>query len=146
MARTAGKKKICWNCEGDVPRETVNCPYCAVYLHPEDDDLPLEDDEEDLSPPYQINTPPEQNFNSSSTTQNQQKPLTLAFSGWKGIIIPLVSLLFGTLFLLFAFLLFIFSQNGVLTLQWNSELWIIYSAIALPLLFIGWKTLQSIED
>lgn len=159
MGRAASKKKICWNCEGDVPRESVNCPYCAVYLHPEEDELSIDhdDDDEDLTPPYQINTSLEETETLNSFPGSKEsiktKPselgagrFTIAFSGWKSVVIPLTSLLFGTLFLLFSFLLFVFSQNGVLTLQWNSDLWIIYGIIAFPLLFIGWKTLQAIQD
>jgi hypothetical protein len=27
------KKKLCWNCEGNVAKDIDNCPYCGVYVH-----------------------------------------------------------------------------------------------------------------
>lgn len=33
------KTKLCWNCEGSVSRTAENCPYCAVYLSPEEADI-----------------------------------------------------------------------------------------------------------
>ena len=55
-------------------------------------------------------------------------------------------LLTGTLFLLFATALLLFSQNGVFTLRWNGDLWFIYLALALPMLFFGWQRLQQINE
>jgi hypothetical protein len=60
------KKKLCWNCEGNVSREIDNCPYCGVYLHAAE----LEENsswnpsyhskkEEIPSPLYQIQQEPE---------------------------------------------------------------------------------------
>ena len=33
MPKAEKKTKLCWNCEGNVARDAVNCKYCGVYLH-----------------------------------------------------------------------------------------------------------------
>ena len=162
---TAVKKKLCWNCEGNVSRQADNCPYCGVYLHRENDDHDEEYDEieeEDITPPYQpeptnskqmdpiIPTPPyaaqESPTAPEAYIQQAAKPLLQLSSGWKAVVFPLTFLLAGSVFLLFGLILFLFSQNGTLTLQWNGEYWYAYLLVALPLLYLGWNTLQNLSD
>lgn len=154
---TAIKKKLCWNCEGNVSREATNCPYCAVYLHPTNDKIE-EESEEELNPPYALNidddqaipdAPYGQPSDSNPEIIQEKTPLQIMHgqsADWKIVVIPLTMLLAGSLSLLFGVLLFLFSHNGTFTLQWNASYWFVYLLASLPLLFVGWKTLQRLQE
>lgn len=162
---TAVKKKLCWNCEGNVSRDAMNCPYCGVYLHREEDrDEDLEDLEEaSHSPPYQpplntqkqdsIPTPP---YASASIPQampkeevkiaEKQEPWFKTSTDWPKVMIPLVLLMAGSVFLLFALLIALFSQNGFLTLSWSFNTWFIFAFAAVPMLYLGWRSLRQLKE
>src|SRR6516225_3769057 len=47
MPKADKKTKLCWNCEGSVGRDAVNCKYCGVYLHQnENQEIDSEESEE----------------------------------------------------------------------------------------------------
>lgn len=142
------KKKLCWNCEGNVARQIDNCPFCGVYLHA------TEDAEEDSwNPPYRLTaldtskeevpTPPytAQEEASDSSTASQQKIESPSndILDLKKEVLPLLFFLSATVFFMFGLILALFSQNGVLTLQWNGDLWPLFLFGSAPLFFFGYK-------
>ena len=167
------KNKLCWNCEGNVSRDAINCKYCGVYLHRDDDD---EDDiyeeeevEEEVKPALAIpalaavSTGPTLVKPVSSTAPIPRPPYIPEGSGIshenaavlnentyivavRSVIAPLVLLSAGSIFVIFAFLLYFFSTNGVLQLKWSSDYWIYYLLASIPLLFFGWKFLSEQKD
>ncbi len=153
---TATKKtKLCWNCEGVVDRSAENCIYCGVYLHPEEEDL--EDHEQEAPPsPYQSTDsygdkePPKPSYQSKDEEYNiEELESEEVFKGSediRGVILPLIFLLAGSVFLLFSFVLYFFSKDGVFVLKWNANYWFIYLFFSIPLLYIGWRTLQYFEE
>lgn len=56
---------------------------------------------------------------------------------------PYVSLIIGSFFLLFAFILFAFSTEGTLTLSWSSAYWPFYTLISLVTLSFGLFSLRD---
>lgn len=72
--------------------------------------------------------------NNSSSMNNVSK-LTLR---------ALLLLLPGAIFLLFAMILILFSQDGHLSLQWNAKYWFVYLVVSAPMLYIGFKTLSQL--
>lgn len=154
---TAGKKKLCWNCEGNVSREASNCPYCGVYLHrDQDEEIDIEDDEEEELAPIYRSVSPENNSTAipqapysapqpATRQENEAKPSSVQ-AEWKNTFIPLLLLLSGSFFLLFGLTLFLFSHNGFLTLQWKESYWPFYLIAALPLLYFGWNDLQNLKE
>ncbi len=125
------KKKLCWNCEGAVTHTVETCPYCGVYLSPEN----LKDEPQTHSkigkevipaPPYQ----PEEVIAEEVEPQKQEQD---------GYLLPLSSLMAGAVFAIFGIIIFLFSQDGKLTLTWDSDWGLIFLAIAIPLLFIGYR-------
>jgi|688.fasta_scaffold02929_28 hypothetical protein len=143
------KKKLCWNCEGNVLQQDSLCPYCGVSL--EVSPIPGTDGKDPFLPPYRLmsgsaqeqNIPiapytPEQGEEVEENTRSseRQEPSQDIAS----IAIPLSALLLGSVFVLFSFILFIFSDaHGVLTLNWNGTYWFLYLLLGLPLLYFGWK-------
>ncbi len=55
---------------------------------------------------------------------------------------PILLLCLGTNLFTLGLLLFFLSDDGVLTLEWNSYAWFLYCICALPLLFFGFKMLK----
>ena len=151
------KKKLCWNCEGSVSIKNENCPYCGVSLTVS----PLLNEvNTSFTPPYRLSEPsspsiiPSAPYGSSEDLSNPQldeeesnlseEPVTDIL---KDTIISLLMLLFGTVFLIFGLVLWLFSdQNGLLTLSWNGKYWFGYLLFGLPMLVVGWRTTAYIKD
>lgn len=144
------KKKLCWNCEGRVNLDQVNCPYCAVYLGPAPDQ---ENEPDALSPPYKLVETEDESVPASpyaAAEEKQEEPvavdLTESKRDLKKVILPLALMSAGSMFSLFGLILWIFSEHGTFTLTWNGDHWYVYVLIALPMLLIGWRTLYRFEE
>ena len=159
------KKKMCWNCEGDVHFYALQCPYCGVDLgggetdkeeeEPDLQDAPyrpvdsnLEQDDVDIpEAPYA----PRQPENEEVTEEEWQENLNEAEEhiiqpDFKYGILPLILLLPGAVFLLFSMCLFLFSgDDGFLTLQWRGSFWPFYFVSSIPLIFYGWRSLKKLD-
>lgn len=156
------KKKLCWNCEGNVSREIDNCPYCGVYLHSDEIEensnwnpsyRPSSKTEEIPSPLYQI--PQEDNQESDSFEENQEASekedvpslsASRLFGQLKQDLFPILFLMMGSIFFLFGVVLFLFSENGTLTLQWQGSHALYFLISALPLIGCGWWLLQKLDS
>lgn len=150
------KKKLCWNCEGRVSLEEENCPYCAVYLGPAPNEkgggydplappyrLVESEEEQEVPPsPYAAHEP------TKTGEQSAQEPVELetASSDLKRVVMPVAMLSAGAMFFVFGLILFVFSEEGTFTLTWNGEHWYYYLVFALPMLFLGWRSLQNFEE
>jgi len=148
------KKKLCWNCEGNVSKEIDNCPYCGVYLHATE-----EESEESWNPSFQDERDGTQSTEDSDDVQpftseqlnrnshnlsNNILPSSL-FSQIKSEILPILLLMSGSIFFLFGVILLLFSQNGLLVLQWNGNNWLYFLLASIPALILGWKFFQDLE-
>jgi hypothetical protein len=147
------KKKLCWNCEGNVSREVDNCPYCGVYLQGtelEEDSIwnpsyrPSPDKTEEIPSPLYI-----QEHQREIEEENSEKlgnePLNwpLLFNQFKKDVFPLLFLMMGSVFFLFGVVLLLFAQNGTLTLQWQGHHSLYFLLFAFPLIIVGWKYMQE---
>ncbi|MFQ5728961.1 MAG: hypothetical protein ACE5GN_01200 [Waddliaceae bacterium] len=146
------KKKLCWNCEGRVPLEEENCPYCAVYLGPAPDEkrtdiltppyrlVDSEEDEEIPASPYAVEKEGEEEEEESGID------ISVARSDLKSVILPLILLSMGSMSFLFGIILLLFSSHGIFTLTWNGDYWYVYLLSALPMLFLGWRVLRKLQE
>lgn len=149
------KKKLCWNCEGNVARDIDNCPYCGVYLHAEE----VEDSgwnpayhpqktEEVPPPPYQIKTDAEEiqrHQNTIFIEESESAAKHSLFALFKRDIFPILFLMTGSVFFLFGVVLLLFSQNGTLILQWQESHGLYFLLFAIPLISFGWMFLQRLD-
>ncbi len=147
------KKKLCWNCEGRVALPDENCPFCGVYLSSSSllnqqsestTHIPPYSpgtDQSIPSSPYNLSKEDEQN-SEEDKEELQEKALNPANNS---SLLSFVLLLAGSVFLVFGLILFVFSHQGTLTLQWNTSYWFVYLGIAALLLFIGWRSLQNLK-
>lgn len=166
MKKEEKKTKLCWNCEGRIALELERCSYCGVSVQPlmiqgATDLRPLYsfDNRQTAAAavavtqappaPYEVEkeeqeAPAEELGDSEEAAGSIAEPMRLLFSGEvKHFVLPLVALQAGVVFLFFGLALYFFSTGQMLTLQWNSEAWYLYLLAALPLLFIGLRSLAK---
>ncbi|CAF22874.1 Uncharacterized protein PRO82_000608 [Candidatus Protochlamydia amoebophila] len=151
------KKKLCWNCEGNVAKNVDNCPYCGVYIHAVDEENSgwrpsyhsSEEEEEIPTPLYQIQENEQNEFQSKEQTELAEGSFVTIEMSWtllKKDILPTLFLMSGSIFFLFGVVLLLFSQEGTLTLQWKSHYWSVFLGLSLPFIFLGWRFLQTLEN
>lgn len=149
---TIPKSKLCWNCEANVLMTQEICPYCGVTIQTPS----LEGQREEFAPPYlmgaqktqQIPTSPYASEDAEEKENEEQQELLEdeAVDDFKKFLFAMFLMLAGSVFLIFGVVLAIFSKNGVLTLQWNGDLWYVYLALALPMLLMGLRVLQRVNE
>lgn len=143
---TKTKKKLCWNCEGSIDVKVDKCPFCGVSAdvtpipgtQPKGKSLPKASSGIPQAP-YAIKeeNPPE----------NASTEASAPTSDFQAIAFSLSFLLLGTVLAIFSFVLYLFSDaQGILTLQWHASYWYIYLLIALPLLYLGWRTASTLSS
>jgi len=134
-AESVERELICSNCEEAVASNAARCPYCQY----------------DLSAPFATRTPQRENPNIVSLNPKithleqsvPEKPKAEGVASSEGegslwnVLVPLISLLSGTFFVVFSLILKFFSKNGKLTLEWNSASFPFYFVPALFLVVLG---------
>lgn len=145
------KKKLCWNCEGSVSLSEESCPYCGVTAIP----AFLEGAAAEFAPPYSATSTSDfdvpkspYSFKEKEEAQTKQLPNQIDQDepdDFKYTILSITFLLCGSAFFLFSLALGLFSQNGIFTLHWDANYWFIYTILAIPLLFIGWRYLMKLN-
>lgn len=115
------KRKMCWNCEGNISLEAEVCPYCRASIIPSMNDLQLDKSE-----------------GAEEVEAEPDDGSLVAFT--------MALLMGGTFFLLFGLLLYFFSNNGYFVLRWSDSYWYVYLAVALPMLYFGIANLKQFND
>lgn len=156
------EKKLCWNCDGNVPISLDQCPYCGTDLTKKPD---LQETTPSLQGPAYLGHSFQRSLQEDSIPKSPYGNLAVSEEEWnqtleseqieakeenedghpskgKSEMIALLLLLPGVVFFLFGLILLLFSDNGVLTLQWNQSFAYFYFLGALPLLILGWKALR----
>ncbi len=119
------KKKLCWSCQGNIAMSLNSCPYCGVDLEGEAPEVPVGDEVHKIVD------------NCLDTSSSKQELIKPDIAPW--LLLP------GAVFFLFGLALYLFSQEGILTLRWNASYWSYYLVLSLPLLYFGWRQVPSQE-
>lgn len=153
------RQKMCLSCEGRIPLDANLCPYCAAEQGSATF-LQHKSIQESLTslypPPYggkkellkSEGSMSEKKFQSASPVINTSIPhnatqQNTSTSEEKSSFWPLLLLSVGANLLVIGLLQLFFSQNGHLTLQWNSKYWFAYCLSALPLFYFGFKKINA---
>ena len=87
--------------------------------------------------------------NQSSLLSSYEEPAPIApapqveaIDTKKSELFPLLLLALGANLLTVGLLLFFFSDNGTLTLEWNASKWFVYCLASLPLVYFGLKAIR----
>lgn len=146
------KKKLCWHCEGSIERNIDNCPFCGVYIH-----APEEEATASWNPSFRITSLNEHRASEEDEKDDKEVEVkkteisqslhvsNVSLEQLKNEVLPIVFLLMGSGFLLFGLVLFLFSHEGTLTLQWKGENWIYFLLVGGPSLILGWWYLNREE-
>lgn len=154
------EKRLCWNCEGAISPHLTQCPYCGVELS----EYPIgagDLSRHHMGSPFQsspqnsIPVPPYANLSGNFAVSEEEWNQTMEKEGesikkeetphvtmTKKEMGALLLLFPGIIFLLFGLLLIFFSQDGVLSLEWNEHFAYYYFIGAAPLLFLGWRAFR----
>lgn len=144
MTHKSERTKLCIYCEGRVPFEAAECPYCGSELafepsshaeisHPHEPDHAAFHYE----PPYKGATPSQ----SLPTRELDEAPPLPSEERY--LILPVLLFSIGVLFTALALLMVVLSTSQVITFEFNSRLWPFYLILGLPLAFFGFRKLQA---
>ena len=151
------KKKLCWNCDGSVSQAVDQCTYCGASLKEGSAPQPVKKTNHDLTPPFSLraaNKPeseaPQPPFDvlgkMTDSEDSAESSGNDSASEIQTVVSPLVFMLAGSVFFLFGLVLWLFSDNGVFTLQWTGDYWYVYLAGGTALLGLGWRALSKLDD
>ncbi|MGR3973947.1 MAG: hypothetical protein QRY72_05225 [Candidatus Rhabdochlamydia sp.] len=137
------RQKMCPNCDGRIPYETHQCPYCFAHLQLELNEAksetkspptPLDPLSALYNPPYLSKPLPSPSQGEPQVKDTQEETLTtsLAFSS-------IVMLVLGSNLLTVGLLQFFFSEGGILHLEVNASYWFLMVILSIPLLYFGLK-------
>jgi len=138
---------VCAHCEEQVNAHAARCPYCQYDLS-----APFATKSAAKDPLQILSLNPKichldtgvskvEEPQEASEEVSTEEP-----SSFVKILVPLFSLLCGSFFLFFSFLLKFFAKNGKLTLEWSSAAWPSYFFPALLFVVIGLFSLSLAGD
>ena len=134
------KTKMCWNCEGNVDIKAEKCPFCGVST--DVTPIPGTQPKKAQPAPAAVNKKAPAGFYQPKE-EVQENPKENPF---QATALAISALLLGTVLAIFSFMLALFSNSkGIFTLSWHGEWWYIYLVIALPLLWLGWRTASHLN-
>ena len=164
--------KLCPFCEGRLDFELTECIYCgAALLHEKKSSAARDQDytEENLAhfyaPPYQGNGASESSYFKEEPSEEERKVYSynehargsetaigreaLAHDNREekssSSLFSLLLLSIGGQIFTLGWLLFFFSEGGLLQLEWKARFWFAYILLSLPFFYLGWKKLTQDE-
>lgn len=150
------KKKLCTQCEGNIPYHLKHCPFCGFEQQVKNNltEQANEDINSSLSslynPPYLSQSIGEVRKESylqssiSSLDQNNDKDSYGSVENKlaKKELIVILLLSIGGQFMMLGLMLLLFAVDGYVTLQWKSKYWYFYCLFSIPFLLLGLKSLK----
>ncbi len=151
LMKPVDRQKICLNCDGKIPYDTVQCPYCftqqqtdstaSKVFTPATSPLPNL-----YPPPYSSRLNPSEDVktplktataiqgNADQATSTELTPTSF----W-----PILMLTLGSNLLTLGILQFFFSDHGLLRLEMNSSYWFLMVLVGIPLIYLSLKNLSN---
>ena len=168
------KQKMCPSCEGRIPLEAEICPFCASdqsnekvknsFQAPLFEHQSLQEsltslykplyptkratyeEQQELFPPS-YKEPSQARLETpmaaapiADTLPNMEEAKEVKSSLW-----PTVFMITGSNFFILGLIQLLFSDQGLLKLEWESGYWYFYCLAALPFLYLGIKKLKELE-
>lgn len=153
--KLADRQKMCTNCDGRVPFEATQCPYCFATLQaepPVQGTLFKQPATQDsftslYTPPYAAakEAEPEEkkSFKRAPEPVLPKMPAEKELPQESKSFWPILFLsLAGNLFTL-GLLQFFFAEQGVVKLEINSSYWFLFILLSAPLFYFGYKQTQD---
>lgn len=166
--KPSDRQKMCTQCDGRVPVEAQECPYCSAEFHepPQEESSTLfksqtlQDSLTSLyappygvKPSYSISSTPQEPLKKTSQDTFREVPAkspempiqSQEETEAKSNFTPILILFAASNCLILGLLQALFSSNGRLTMEWDASYWFIYCVISIPLFFFGYKKLSQGE-
>ncbi|MBI5274233.1 MAG: hypothetical protein HY860_04180 [Chlamydiales bacterium] len=135
------RTKLCPHCEGRVPIASDECPYCGQNIFFDDFSYPQETTSKFI-PPYAASASihlEEPQHKRVETARSEEKEKQKQ----KSLLLTILFLSVGSCLFTLGLIIFFFSENGKLILEWKSRYSLFYCLIAAPFLYIGWLRLKN---
>jgi hypothetical protein len=137
------RQKMCPNCDGRIPYDATQCPYCFTALQvdnstPKSFNSPQETLSALYTPPYSSKSTEEPKNpkmaakEAAATLEKEEVSETQEF--W-----PILMLIMGGNLLTLGLLQFFFSDHGRIQLDINGSYWFLIILASIPLLYFGIK-------
>ncbi len=137
------RQKICPNCDGRIPQESTQCPFCFAQLQDNSSNAksaPVTDPLAALYPPPYSGIESKTAIKTAealdAASQNEVPSESIPF--WSILMLAL-----GSNLLTLGILQFFFSDHGVLRLEMNASYWFLMVIVSIPLVYFGLKNLSS---
>lgn len=149
--RPEERQKICNHCEGRIAVEADTCLYCgtpltsshsSAYSHPYVNRNVDPMKEKDSLQKFKTPLPRDPLLDASFGKMPYQPEVQVAAldaEEEKTSLLPILLVLLGSTSLTLGLMQGLFSEGGVLRLEWTSKYWFVYCLIALPLMYWGVK-------
>jgi len=155
------RQKICSNCDAQISFESSECAYCGASIPKAALPNPsfsspfnktLQDGSASLYPPPYAkksaptitpSSPEPKNYLNEAVEKKAPLP---SENAQEEKIWPVFSFAIGSTLLTLGLILFFFSDDGKLHLEWDSSFWYIYCLIALPLVILGLRKLKKADS
>lgn len=163
------RQKMCTQCDGRIPIEAQECPYCSAEQLERPSEPDLFSNHQSIqaslsslySPPYGAKQPGTSIASIQADSFKKAESSAYKEVSSKGPQIPqegvmveepvqdkscfwsILTLSLAANFFILGMLQCFFSDNGKLTMQWDSDYWFIYLLFSIPLFFFGYKKLKT---
>jgi hypothetical protein len=138
------RQKMCTNCDGRIPYEATQCPYCfssvqADTTGPSSKNQSIQESLTSLyAPPYKSGSPSEPEERRPSAKAEEG---TLALKNEEPAEIqgfwPIFLLSVGANLFTLGILQFFFSESGVVKLEISSGYWFLFLLMSIPMCYFG---------
>jgi len=129
------KKKICWDCGGEVPAAVVQCPFCGGAFAQQANESSFD---EIPQAPYGSNFVEENNTTTTTESVDHTEQSRLQ-------VIALSFLLPGITLLLLGIGIFFFADEGYLTLKWDVSYGLLIFLMSLSLIYFGARNYKKLK-
>lgn len=142
------KKKMCWNCGGEVPESSIRCDFCGGDFSSQ------KEEEKVISNPYsqsyeadEIPNAPYHAPHSYEMSNHEESPsINEVEKGEKErkSVISLSFLLPGITLLLLGLGIFFFSEDGYFTLKWDASYGVFILLTSLVFIYLGIRNFNKL--
>lgn len=165
--KAVDRQKACPNCNGKIPLDVAQCPYCFAQVPAETSSKEIspskslssqESFNSKYAPPYQ----PKTNLASNFLVNEERKFFNEALEKGEDLIDksalqdgmkeenksfwPIFALSVGGNLFVLGVLQFFFADKGVVKLEMNAEYWFLFLVLAAPLFYFGFKKLKEMQN
>lgn len=146
------RRKLCWECGGEVPESAEQCPFCGAAFEVESADASDTDaffSQSHASADYYSDSePPRPLYQPIDEGASQEEGFSSEEDKSDGAsrqqLICLCLLIPGFALLLFGIIMFFFSQEGYLTLKWDASWGMFIFALSALFIYFGAKAYKKL--